>query len=98
MSSQQEHLHAEPDYTPRAFYGVVACLRLLDSGEVRLVLDDVCSKTDSWPQEWQSHWPFTYNDYEGKTFLACDLSEKQLAKIGLSLVARLLALTNNKQQ
>lgn len=98
MSSEEEHLHLEPQYKPRSFYGVVSCLQLLESGEVRLILDDVCSKTNYWPQEWQSHWPFTQHDFEGKNFLACDLSEEQFAHIGRILVARLSALTTNKQQ
>lgn len=98
MSDEEEHLHLEPQYKPRAYFGVVSCLRLLESGEVRLIFDDVCSRTDHWPQEWQSHWPFTQNDFEGKEFLASDLSEEQLAHIGRILVARLSALTQNRQQ
>jgi hypothetical protein len=98
MRSEEEHLHLEPEYKPRAHYGVVCCLQLLESGEVRLILDDVCSKTDFWPQVWQSHCPFTQHDFAGKEFLACGLSEEQLAQIGLNLVARLSALTTNKQQ
>jgi hypothetical protein len=98
MSSQEEHLHLEPQYKPRSHYGVVSCLKLLENGEVRLILDDVCSKTDYWPQEWQSHWLFTQKDFEGKQFLAGELSEEQFAHIGRILVARLSALTTNKQQ
>ena len=97
MSSEDKHLHLEPQYKPRSYYGVVCCLRLLETGEVRLILDDVCSKTDHWPQEWQSHWPFAQKDFDSKKFLGCDLSEEQLADIGLNLVARLSALTTNKQ-
>jgi hypothetical protein len=98
MSFDEEHLHAEPDYKPRSHYGVVSCLQLLESGEVRLILDDVCSRTDHWPQVWQSHWPFTRQDFAGKVFLACQLTEEQLADIGRNLVARLSALTTNTQQ
>jgi hypothetical protein len=76
----------------------VSCLQLLETGEVRLILDDVCSETDSWPQSWQSHCPFTRYDFPSEDFLACRLSEKQLAEIGLNLVARLSALTTNKPE
>jgi hypothetical protein len=92
MTSDEEHLHPEPQYKPRAYYGVVSCLEMLERGEVRLILDDVCSKTDFWPQVWRSHWPFTQHDFDGKKFLACELSEEQLAHIGLIVVARLSAL------
>jgi hypothetical protein len=98
MSSEKEHLHLEPQYKPRANYGVVSCLRLLESGEVRLILDDVCATTGDWPQVWRSHRPFTQHDFAGKEFLACELSEEQLMHIGRVLVARLSALTTNKQQ
>jgi hypothetical protein len=98
MSSEEEHLHPEPQYKPRSHYGVVSCLQLLETGEVRLILDDVCSKTASWPQSWQSHCPFTQHDFEGKTFLDSELSEEQLAHIGRTLVARLSALATNRQQ
>lgn len=98
MSSEAKHLHPEPQYKPRSYYGVVASLQLLENGKVRLVLDDVCSQTDNWPQMWQSHYPFTQNDFERQKFLASELSEQQLAHIGLILVARLSALTTNKQQ
>ena len=77
MSSGDDHLHLEPEYKPRAHYGVVSCLRRLENGEVRLILDDVCSPTDEWPQVWQSHWLFTQRDYAGEEFLACELSEEQ---------------------
>ena len=98
MSSEEEHFHIEPDYKPRSHYGVVSCLQMLEIGEVRLTLDDVCSKTDYWPQVWSSHSPFTYRDFDGKTFLAGELTEEQFAQIGLNLVARLSALVTNKQQ
>jgi hypothetical protein len=97
MSPEAEHLHVEPQYKPRAYYGVVSCLQLLESGEVRLILDDVCSTTNFWPQVWRSHWPFTQSDFEGKQFLACELSEEQFAHVGRILVARLSALMTNKQ-
>jgi len=93
MNSDKKHTHAEPDHRPRAFFGVVACVQKLEDGRTRLILDDVCSDSDSWPQSWQSHWPFTYHDFESKRFLGCELDEKQLAQIGLDLVARLSALT-----
>ena len=99
MSSAEEHFHAEPEYKPRSHYGVVSCAQLLETGELRLILDDVCSDTDYWPQVWRSHWPFTYHDFAGKSFLACELSEEQLAHLGRILVARLSALvaTNNNR-
>jgi hypothetical protein len=98
MTSEEEHLHLEPRYKPRSHYGVVSCLQLLEGGEVRLILDDVCSSKDYWPQEWRSHWPFTQHDFDGKKFLACELSKEQLAHIGRILVARLSAPAINKQQ
>ena len=98
MSSEAKHLHSEPEYKLRSYYGVVASLQLHEDGKVRLVLDDVCSQTDYWPQVWQSHCPFTQNDFDRQAFLASELSEQQLAHIGLILVARLSALTTNQQQ
>ena len=98
MSSNEEHFHLAPDYKARSHYGVVSCLQLLETGEVRLVFDDVCSKTDYWPQMWQSHWFFTQKDFDGQKFLTCELSKEELANIGLALVARLSALATNEQQ
>ena len=97
MSVEEEHLHIEPKYKPRPHYGVVSSLQLLESGEVRLILDDVSSETDKSPQVWQSLRPFTQRNFPGEDFLACKLSEKQLADIGLNLVARLSALTTPSQ-
>ena len=98
MEDQNKHLHSEPEYKVRAHYGVVACVRVLEDGRVRLILDDVCSASDYWPQEWQSHYPFTQNDFDPQAFLNCRLSEPELAQIGLILVTRLSALTNNEKQ
>ncbi len=98
VNSEAEHLQLEPQDKTRARYGVVSCLQVLKTGEVRLILDDVCSKTDHWPQAWQWHSFFTQKDFDDKQFLGCELSEEQLARIGLALVARLAALTTSDEQ
>ncbi len=98
MSSEEDRLNLEPESNLRSHCGVVAHLQLLETGEVRLILDDVCSQTNDSPTVWEFHWPFTRHDFPGKEFLACELSAKQLAEIGLNLVSRLTALTTKKQQ
>jgi hypothetical protein len=98
MEKQTQHLHAEPENKERAKYGVVATIHITEDHRLRLALDDVCSDSDRWPQVWHSHWPFTEKDYDPDAFFKGTLSQADLAQIGLIIIARLSALTNNPQQ
>jgi hypothetical protein len=69
---------------------VVCSVVMQPDGNVRLVMDDAVSSTDEFPQSWRSTVLFTLKDYPAE-FLDSQLSEEQLADIGLSLVARLAA-------
>lgn len=70
---------------------VVAYLQDLDSGEVRLVLDDVSSQSDSL-DVWSRDRVFTHSDYSRADLAGLKLSKEQFAQIGENLVIRLLAL------
>jgi hypothetical protein len=68
--------------------GVLATLQL-DGGKVRLVLEDAAPKSDG---TWASTRLFTYVELDASAFHSGQLSETQLADIGLNVVTRLAAL------
>ena len=86
----------EPDDPKRGDSGVVCSVVLLPDGTLRLVLDDVHSADSAFPQRWETTAPFTRNSYDRQAFFDVDLSEPQLADIGLSIVARLSALVQRR--
>jgi hypothetical protein len=78
----------------RARWGLAACLRQLENGQIRLTFDDVIADSEEWPQSWCSHVFFTHSDYDAQHLCTMSLSEGQFAQIGEAVVARLLALNN----
>ena len=76
----------------RSNLGVVACAVALEGGRVRLCFDDVKSKSAQWPPGWQTEGLYTWLECDAADFGNAKLSERQLADIGLTLVARLAAL------
>jgi hypothetical protein len=73
--------------------GVVACAVALDGSRVRLVFDDVSAKSSIWPYEWKTTNLFTWLECDASDFTKSKFSERQLADIGLTLVARLAAMS-----
>ena len=73
--------------------GVVACAVALEGGRVRLCFDDVKAESPQWPHQWQTHMLYTWLECDADAFANTKLSERQLADIGLTLVARLSALS-----
>jgi hypothetical protein len=61
-------------------------------GKLRLVVDDAVSSSAAFPQRWDTKALFTSNDYDRDGLMNSALSEAQLADIGLSVAARLIAL------
>lgn len=88
----------ETDDSKRNSRGVVCTLVINDEGRARLVMDDAESSTAVAPQTWRGTTLFTWMDFREDEFLPVDLSEAQLAEIGLSVVARLAAFENNKRK
>jgi hypothetical protein len=76
----------------RSNRGVIACAVALDGGRVRLCFDDVESKSAQWPPEWRTDVLYTWLECDASDFAKTTFSERQLADIGLTLVARLAAL------
>ena len=72
--------------------GVVACAVPLEGGRVRLCFDDVKVQLPHWPQEWHTETLYTLLECDAGAFANTKFSERQLADIGLTLVARLAAL------
>lgn len=72
--------------------GVVACAVSLEGGRVRLCFDDVKSRSANWPHEWQTESLYTWLECDAVSFAESQFSERQLADIGLTLVARLAGL------
>ena len=85
------------DEQRRAEHGVVACMVPTPDGGYRLVLDDVSSSSADYPQVWNVTRLFTYKDFDGTRLIDTNLSEEELADIGLSLVARLVAFEEVKR-
>jgi hypothetical protein len=77
----------------RSNVGVVASVVATEGGRIRLCFDDVAAKSTSWPQEWRTNAHFTSLECDAEAVLSINLSEQQLADIGLALVSRLAALS-----
>ena len=72
--------------------GVVASAVALADGRVRLCFDDVKSQSANWPHEWRTESLYTWLECDADAFANTQFSERQLADIGLTLVARLAAI------
>jgi hypothetical protein len=79
------------DDSIRASTGVVCCLRELPSGEVRLTIDDVANQSSSTSGSWEHRALFTCKDFEAKAITGLQLSEHELAELGLNILVRLVA-------
>jgi uncharacterized protein YjiS (DUF1127 family) len=76
----------------RGTVGVVCSLVNHADGTIRLILDDSNCVRTAFPQVWEVTHLFTWTDYDKERFMKGELTERELADIGLSLVARLAAL------
>jgi hypothetical protein len=81
----------EPSDSAPTKVGVVCSLEELQSGQLRVVLDDVRSESKSTPGGWSHHVLFTHKDFEAQELDDLALSEKELAGLGFSILARLVA-------
>lgn len=74
--------------------GVVCWLEAQADGQLRLIMGDVDRGLDrSSAGTWKTKVLFTSHDYDKALFLESDLSERELADIGLNVVSRLAALS-----
>jgi hypothetical protein len=85
----------EKDDGVRSDFGLIACLRKMNDGTTKLILDDVRAKTDKNPISWKFENMFTFNRYNSDKLERLDISEKEFASIGENLVIRLLALNGD---
>jgi hypothetical protein len=76
----------------RSAIGVVACIRKLPDGKIRLIFDDVKSDQLEKPNIWTHDWFYTMNSYDEDRFIKGKLTEKELSEIGFNLIIRLNAL------
>jgi hypothetical protein len=83
---------AKDDGSQRGRVGIVCSVVRGSNGTIRLVMDDAASQSSSFPQQWQVETLFTCHDYDAASLLNVELTEQQLADIGLSLISRLSAL------
>jgi hypothetical protein len=91
-------LSKELDNKERHDIGVVACLVKTEDGALRLVFDDVKSKTKVAPQQWTTECLFTWVDLDFEKVVAHELTDKQYEEIGFNLVARLVASMKTQQR
>src|SRR5688572_15328694 len=92
--------HLEPvrkAMNERAAVGIVCSIGKASDGRVRLTMEDAESSGGE-RISWTITRLFTWKDYDRQQFLLTDLSEKDLADIGLSLVARLAALAESPEE
>lgn len=64
--------------------GVACWLEVRADGQLRLIMDDVDRLDGSSPGTWKTKVLFTSRDYDKALFLESDLSERELADIGLN--------------
>jgi hypothetical protein len=81
------------DNRVRNTIGIVACVVESEDSKVRLVFDHVRADREELPQRWSTYSFYTFQTYDKDDFLDLHLSEKELADIGLTLVAYLAALS-----
>lgn len=72
--------------------GVVCSLREIESGRLRLVLDDVKNEGKGNRGPWAHHVVFTFKDFDVEEIDNLQLSETELAEFGFNVLARLVAL------
>lgn len=72
--------------------GIVCWVEAQPDGQLRLVMDDVEHIDTTSPRTWRTKVLFTWRNYDEAPFLQSDLSEQDLADIGLNVVSRLAAL------
>jgi len=87
MSSQEAH-----PFVPEApELGVVASLRAMPGGQVRLTFDDVQLQPALDTVAWRHVSLYTHTDFDAKALLNLALSQEELALIGQNLLIRLVA-------
>lgn len=72
--------------------GVAAFIKQEANNEVKLILNDVNSTSDSDNPDWSHSVIFTSNNYDENKLKELSLSKEQFAEIGENIIIRLLAL------
>ncbi len=78
----------------RGSEGIVASIVEIEDGKLRLVFDDVQIDSSEWPYDWKTRSLYTWLTMEAIELSEFTFSEKQLADIGATLIARLRANYN----
>jgi hypothetical protein len=77
---------------PRDDRGIVVSLKV-EGDQVRIIFDDVVSEgEDQPPRRWRHVVLYTSTHFARQSFEANELSDEQLASIGLAVIARLAAI------
>ena len=80
------------NFSETAGMGVVAAILEMPNGEMRLSFDDVRTQTPSDPREWKRVAHYTGAAIDPSKLKELSFSEKELADIAYSLLARLAAI------
>jgi len=76
--------------------GIACWLETSSDGVVRLVMDDIERADPATLAGWRTKILFTWRDYDEAHFLRTDLTEGELADVGLNVVSRLAALAQRR--
>jgi len=85
----------ETDDGIRGKEGILLSLLDLESGMVRVIMDDVSNEAGSVKKPWNHEVVVTWKDYKKEEFTGHNISEKELADLGAYVVARLTALSKH---
>ncbi len=84
---------ADVDDAIRSEDGVVVCLRRVEDGKSKLIFDDVKGDSCVNPITWSFDTFYTWREYGDEDLNQMKLSDREYQMIGVTLVARLLALS-----
>ncbi len=85
----------DTDDGERGQAGVVLSLRMMPSGNIGIVMDDVTNAGNKEKGPWLHDVVVTWKEYEPRALSELKLSESEFARLGHYVLARLLAHRGN---
>lgn len=83
----------------RSEKGLAVCLRDMGNGKSRIFIDDVNADKSKNPINWEFDCSYTFTpEFENEVLENMALEDEVFEKIGVAVVARLLALKNSSKK